>query len=217
MGLINKPNTFTANTTASASEVNDNFDTIYNEFNGNIGAANLASNAVTTAKINDAAVTTAKLNDGSVTPAKLTSGAATTWAWQTWSPTWTNLTIGSATVVAKYAQVGKTIHYKLQITWAANTSQSAVDVQFTLPVTSTSDYSAYFPIGFGAALDASTSTRYYLSPGWFDTTHGVINSVQYNGSATGTQTLTIGGVTATAPVTWTTSDVWYVMGSYEAA
>lgn len=61
MGTIAKPNTFTANTTASASQVNDNFDTIYNEFNGNISAANLATGAVTTTKIADNAVTGDKI------------------------------------------------------------------------------------------------------------------------------------------------------------
>lgn len=74
MGVINRPNTYTANTTISPSGVNDDFDTIYNEFNGNIAAANLATNAITTAKIADLAVTTAKLADDSVTAAKLQYG-----------------------------------------------------------------------------------------------------------------------------------------------
>ena len=36
MGVISKPNTFSAGATIIASEHNSNFDTIYNEFNGNI-------------------------------------------------------------------------------------------------------------------------------------------------------------------------------------
>lgn len=72
MGTIIKPNDFTASTTIDSSDVNDNFDTIYDEFNGNITAANLATNAVATAKIADSAVTTAKINDGAVTVAKVT-------------------------------------------------------------------------------------------------------------------------------------------------
>jgi hypothetical protein len=50
-------------TTAVASQVNNPLTTIYNEFNGNISAANLATGAVTTAKIADANVTSAKLVD----------------------------------------------------------------------------------------------------------------------------------------------------------
>ena len=73
MSTVVKPNTFTPNTTISSSEINDNFDTIYNEFNGNISATNLATNAITTAKITDSNVTTAKLADGAITTAKLDS------------------------------------------------------------------------------------------------------------------------------------------------
>lgn len=77
MSLINKPNTFSPNTTISSSAVNSDFDTIYNEFNGSISAANLATNAVTTAKIADANVTTAKLADGAITTAKVADDAIT--------------------------------------------------------------------------------------------------------------------------------------------
>lgn len=71
MAVIAIPNTFSANTTISSSQVNSNFSTIYNEFNGNIQAANLATDAVTTAKIADSNVTTAKINDSAVTTAKI--------------------------------------------------------------------------------------------------------------------------------------------------
>lgn len=76
MSIISKPNTFTDNTTAEASEVNDNFDTIYNDYNGGISAANLATDAVTTGKIADSNVTTAKIADSAVTSAKVAAGAA---------------------------------------------------------------------------------------------------------------------------------------------
>ena len=45
MALITKDNTFTAGNTITASEHNENFDTIYNDYNGNIKNENLASNA----------------------------------------------------------------------------------------------------------------------------------------------------------------------------
>ncbi len=41
MGTISKPNTFSAGSLIVASEHNANFDTIYNEFNGNITNANI--------------------------------------------------------------------------------------------------------------------------------------------------------------------------------
>ena len=45
MSLINKPNTFTVGATIIASEHNSNFDTIYNDYNGNIDNNNLAPGA----------------------------------------------------------------------------------------------------------------------------------------------------------------------------
>lgn len=45
MSTVTKPNTFTAGTNAKASEVNANFDTIYNDYNGNITNANIAAGA----------------------------------------------------------------------------------------------------------------------------------------------------------------------------
>jgi len=45
MAIIVKPNTFTAGTTAKAAEVNSNFDTLYNDYNGNITTVNLSSSA----------------------------------------------------------------------------------------------------------------------------------------------------------------------------
>lgn len=45
MSLINKPNTFTVGATIIASEHNANFDTIYNDYNGNIDNLNISASA----------------------------------------------------------------------------------------------------------------------------------------------------------------------------
>jgi len=45
MALISKTNTFSAGAVIVASEHNDNFDTIYNDYNGNITNANVAAGA----------------------------------------------------------------------------------------------------------------------------------------------------------------------------
>lgn len=77
MAIISKPNTFSASTSISSSQVNSNFDTIYNEFNGSIAAANLATDSVTTAKIANSNVTTAKIADSNVTTAKIADDGVT--------------------------------------------------------------------------------------------------------------------------------------------
>ena len=45
MALVSKPKTFSAGATIVASEHNSNFDTIYNDYNGNITNANVAAAA----------------------------------------------------------------------------------------------------------------------------------------------------------------------------
>lgn len=46
MGTINKPHTFVGDTKAKASEVNETFDEIYNEFNGGIDDNNINFNLI---------------------------------------------------------------------------------------------------------------------------------------------------------------------------
>jgi hypothetical protein len=83
MALISKPNTFSAGATIIASEHNSNFDTIYNDYNGNITDANISDSAaiadsklaqITTAnKVDTSAITNDALK---VTNVLMTEGAA---------------------------------------------------------------------------------------------------------------------------------------------
>jgi len=65
LSIISKPNTFTAGNTILATEHNANFDTIYNDYNGNITNVNLSG----AAGITDA-------NLAQITTASKVSGAA---------------------------------------------------------------------------------------------------------------------------------------------
>ncbi len=57
MALVTKANTFSSGATIFASEHNTNFDTIYNEFNGNIVNANIGSAAaIENSKLNLASI-----------------------------------------------------------------------------------------------------------------------------------------------------------------
>ncbi len=76
-GTIAKPYTFTAGQTIRSSEINADFDTLYNEVNGALNASNLANDAVTTAKIADSQVTSAKILDGTIATADLAANSVT--------------------------------------------------------------------------------------------------------------------------------------------
>ena len=62
---------FTSGTTIVSAEVNTDFNTIYNDYNGNITAANLADGAVTNPKIGAGAVTLDKMAADSVDSSKI--------------------------------------------------------------------------------------------------------------------------------------------------
>lgn len=230
MGTISRPNTYTASTTILSSEVNDDFDTIYNEFNGNISSANLASNSVTTAKIADSNVTTAKINDNAVTAAKLAddsvfpanlnsanSASGSSWAWASWTPTWTgtgsNPAIGNGTIAAAYAQIGKTVHFRIKITMGSTTTYGSGSYRFSLPVTSAVTPTNLFQaIGLWGGYDTSSGNNLGGPMELVSTTTvgGLISSITTAGQ--------IGGeVTTTAPVTWANGDIIWLQGIYEAA
>ena len=62
MSVIVKPNTFATGGTVTASELNANHDTIYNEFNGNIDNANIKAAAnINGSKLAAATITAGKL------------------------------------------------------------------------------------------------------------------------------------------------------------
>src|SRR6185369_9654216 len=56
-------------------------------------------------------------------------------AWGSWTPSWTNLSVGNGTVVAKYVQIGKTVFARLSLV-LGSTSTVTGPVIFSLPVTS---------------------------------------------------------------------------------
>ena len=86
MATISKPYTFSAGAVIVAAEHNSNFDTIYNDYNGNITNANVASGAaigdtklasITTAgKVNISALTVSSQAQGDI----IYASGASTWA-----------------------------------------------------------------------------------------------------------------------------------------
>ena len=116
--------------------------------------------------------------------------------WIDYVPTWTNLTIGNATVAARYTQIGKTVHTFIGMVWGSTTVATASAFVPSLPVNAYSN-----AVGTGWAFDASATVwqtcvfranNYILAP-------------------------TAGRFTSTVPWTWTTNDIIHISITYEAA
>ena len=135
-------------------------------------------------------------------------------AWASYTPTWTNLTIGNGTVVAKWIKIGKTVHVRISLVFGSTTSITASLPTFTLPVTAAS-YPNIQPItslGLGRFYDQSADVTYETIIVAGDVSTGRFQHYVVSGS-----TITTAAPSATAPFTWTTSDQMAAQFTYEAA
>lgn len=202
--------------TIFASDHNEQGSRVAAVLNGGIDNSNInAGAAIATSKLaDDAGITTAKLNDGAVTPAKLQSGTGSSWAWQSWTPTWTNLTIGASTQVARYVQTGKTVHFELSIVQGSGGSVGS-SPNFSLPVAISSNYITGSPnggyIGDNALLNASTAV--------YNGRNRILSTttLQLEYLSVSASNVVQSDVTATAPFTFATGSKIFVWGFYEAA
>lgn len=128
-----------------------------------------------------------------------------------WTPTWTNLTIGNATVDAKFSLSGKVLFFRLKLTWGNSTSSTGTGNRFSLPVNMASAYNDNDMIGIGTSLDVG-SAAYITWARWG--TSSTLDALI--GSAGGTF-VGQNNVTSTAPFTWATGDILQTTGSYEIA
>jgi hypothetical protein len=194
-------------TTADVTDVNTPITTIVNEINGNLDNNNIKSGA---------AIATSKLaTDGGIVKGML--GTDSSYAWTAWTPTWGVIssgsnTLGNGTLVAAYVQIGKTVHFRIALTWGSTTSSTGVDWKFSPPVTpAAAQYSSFNPIGTGYILDFGV-VNYSAIVRFFDAT-----AIQPQAMATSGAYGSSAGVSYNLPHTFATADVLVIQGTYEAA
>jgi len=168
--------------------------------------------SITSAKVGTNGVVTTSITDSAVTPAKLLTGTGSSWTWQSWTPTWTNVS-GGTTTFAKYTQIGKTIIFRVKYTLAgANVSGAII---FSTPTSINSDLTTSLTdIVTSSAMLTDTSAGFYFPSTvvWqSSTTLGI-----YPSSASGTY-MSLVTASSTVPFTWATTDVIEAWGIYEAA
>ena len=164
------------------------------------------NNTVNTAAIQNSAVTTAKINDSAVTPAKLLAGTGTSWPWQTWTPTLTNLSGGTQNY-AKYVQIGKTVICRFKYTLAGAGVGSGVS--FTLPVTASSEYVTSGEMFQGSVALIDAGINFYGGVVMWNSSTSV--ALRYQTGST------VNSLSSTAPFTWGTGDFLQCHFIYEAA
>lgn len=117
----------------------------------------------------------------------------------TFTPTWTNLTVGDASVNSgQYVEVGDLVAVTVRLKWGSTTSASGAFYVSNLPKTADAVLSAY---GTGNALDSGTANY----PVNCTATAGTTNLTPLVLNTAGTY-LTQAAISATVPFTWTTDD-----------
>jgi hypothetical protein len=124
--------------------------------------------------------------------------------WSSWSPTWTNLTVGDGTVTAKYFKIGKLVFFELHLVLGATSSIGGA-VSVDLPVNAAATTS--FIVGHGEASDAN-GLRYSV----FSRLTGADAQALYAHDGT-----SMVPVNTTAPHVWASTDGLALTGFYEAA
>ena len=125
--------------------------------------------------------------------------------WTTWTPTYTNMTIGNGTSVARYVKIGKTVNWYLKFTFGSTSSFGAYTA-FTLPSTPISGF------GYnarGLCRDAGVTWRFASA---------IIDSEVYPNVENVSGTYSVdASISSTVPFTWGTGDSLQLAGTYEEA
>ena len=140
------------------------------------------------------------------------SGEATglkyTGAWTSFTPTWTNVTLGNATNTGKYCQIGKMVFVKIQFKFGSTTSFTGAVSVAAQPVAGTGASQGYQ----GNILILDAGTNYYVGY-----THVISGGVEIQiANVSGTYP-SFGQVNATTPMTWAVNDEMVFSNWYEAA
>tara|TARA_X000001382_G_C3154085_1_gene173969 strand:- start:423 stop:1313 length:891 start_codon:yes stop_codon:yes gene_type:complete len=130
--------------------------------------------------------------------------------WKNWTPTWNNVTIGNATVTAKYQVVDETVFWLLKVVFGSTTSVGTSTVYATLP------------------LETNNSTTYQnLAQCWLRPTGSTIYNApcvsyadriyfygQYPHTSVTNDYIRTANMKNTIPATWNTSGLMYAHGQY---
>jgi len=170
-----------------------------------LAGAPLPANTVDTQAIADDTITNAKLSD---TAGEIGGD------WISYTPTLTNLTLGSGTVVALYRKVGKQVDVRIKFTLGAGSAVSSTG-RFSLPVTAkTTGYSTggIAPSILGVATIEDAGIEEYAGlVGLYSST--VVAPMVINTASTYALHQFLA---STVPFVWGANDIMSLIFSYEA-
>jgi hypothetical protein len=169
-----------------------------------IDGLNIKDSKLTTAD----SVVTANYTDGSVLPEHLVTSSGTSWAWQTWAPTYANITVGGGTLVARYNIIGKTVFCEWNLLCNVGTTSVGSSITISLPVTAAARYANMDRHSVGLATAVDDTTKVWGGVAMIDNSTSVV-AIRWDDGT--------GGLDTTIPFTEVTGDTFSATWTYEAA
>jgi hypothetical protein len=133
--------------------------------------------------------------------------------YKTWTPTYTNITLGNGTVEARYIEYGKLVMAKFKLVFGSTTTIDGTAPTISLPVTASSEAIQTASTVFGSATILDSGVSNFVAHVRFANTTATQVVVQEHAATHGRHA----HISATVPMTWTTNDVLTFSGTYEAA
>ncbi len=134
-------------------------------------------------------------------------------AWGAWSPSYANLTIGNGTVVARYVEIGQTVHAYFSFV-LGSTSAVGTAPTVSTPVTASSSYLTGQKVGVCSLFDNGSNEQGGIVTLASTTTFGLFYPHLNVG---GIELLTETQIDASNPFTWTIGDSISFAVTFEAS
>jgi hypothetical protein len=136
------------------------------------------------------------------------TGLAYEGVWTAFTPSWTNLTVGNGTQIARYRKVGKTVDVYVNFTLGSTSSVGSSPVYFALPFNLANSSNGATTTG----VIGDANVRPYIIVSEFNGNNVILSVMSAN--------LTYASydrVTSTVPMTWVSTDGFWLQVRYEAA
>jgi len=123
-------------------------------------------------------------------------------AWTSYTPTWTNLTVGNATQDSRYIDAGRLVIVNLKITLGSTSTVGTIP-EFSLPNNLDGSYTTGDSIGILQLQDVSAGAVFWAKA----LPRTALTGARPFSDLVSASQVVPGVVTATAPFTWATGDI----------
>jgi hypothetical protein len=127
----------------------------------------------------------------------------------TWTPTYSGLTVGNGTVMARYAQVGKLVHAEFSFQMGSTSTMGSLQV--SLPIAPKNLEAVQVPGAVCTLLDYNVAIYSATA------VYNPANKIEIYAVTTGGTFASIQSISSTTPFTWGTSDTVSFNITYEVA